>query len=202
MPTEIKLYHGTTEKVAKIAPMNGIKPYAVPHNAHEPVFSDPDSATIHLTNVYPALQAFSACQRWERWGIVEVLWEKMAGKLEPDTRCWGGRGKAPDWQWSLDQIGMCVCDEIPAKAIGKVWIFHPQSNWFITREILSVALTPEAHRQNLPRMTLLTNWLTGSLVSIDDWLGEEKKRFNREEVDKMSGLLSERSGLDLYRHHV
>lgn len=193
-----RLYHGTTEHIAKTSPYKGLVPYR-PAGACDRPFSDPDSGTLCLTNLHSPLQAFAACSPDERWGLVEIRTDRIEKKLKSDPHC-KVKGRNKSWKTTLELMGTCVIGEVPPRAIAKVWIFNPRMNWLVTRTVLHFDLTPEYHKQNLKRITQLHRWLTGEFVTLDEWLGDDKKNFTKEQLDVMKSQLMDRTGLDLYYH--
>jgi hypothetical protein len=174
------LYYGTTESVAKSAPLVGIP-----------------STNIVLTTCYASFQAFTACFIGERWAIVEITVRKLnKGSLLPHADLQG-----KPWQKSLDMMGVCLHPEaIPAKAIGKIYIFNPQSNWMITRSVLHVSMGVKAHKGQHKCQEVINRWLTGEFVTLDEWLETQKEVFSKEQKDEMTELWNDRSGLDLFYH--
>jgi hypothetical protein len=205
----VTLYHGTVERIAKAAPATGIKPYTVPNRHPDdsiPSFSDEANGTITLTNVYAAYQAFMAAQpgKEERWAVVEILVDRIKeGSLQPSLDWLGGKlkGKNLTWKKSLDTVGLCLHEgSIPTSAIGKVWIYNPQSNWMLTRTVLHTEIGPEHYAADQKKLSVINRWLTGGFVTIDDWLAEQKESFTRDEKDAMGAIWNDRSGLDLFYH--
>lgn len=198
----IKLYHGTVERIAKLAPHEGISPYTVPHNEQEPVFSTPEQ--IYLTTVYAPYQAFTAAQTDERWAIVEVLWDRLQDRhIQPASEWLHGtlKGKNRTWLKSIETVGLCVHNGlIPKQAIGKVWIYNPQSNWLITRAILHISISIKGYKEDQRRLSALNRWLTGEFLGPEEWLAEQKGHFTKEQKDEISIAWHDRSGLDLFYH--
>jgi hypothetical protein len=165
----MRLYHGTTEHIAKLAPKKGL-------------------SAVQLTTVHAPFQAFlSASENSGRWGIVEVKVEEK--KLRPRN-----------WRNVIESLGVCSVAEISHTSIGRVWVYSPQSNWLITREVLHVFLTPEYHLSHTKKLLQLHRWLTGEFVTIDEWLGAESQHFSRDQIASMRNQLADRTGLDLYYH--
>jgi hypothetical protein len=193
-----RLYHGTTEHLAKMAPYKGILPYAHTGACDRP-FSDLEAGTLCLTTLHAPLQAFAACGPDERWGIVEIRTDRVEKKLKPDSHC-KVKGRNKSWKTTADLMGTCTIGEVHARAVAKVWIFNPRMNWLVTRSVLHIDLSPGYHKQNLKRITQLHRWLTGEFVTLDEWLGEDKKNFSKEQLDVMKSQLMDRTGLDLFYH--
>lgn len=183
------LYHGTTERVAKVAPMSGVKPYALSHQPQERVYSNPAKGILHLTDVLAPLQALCAADilTEERWGIIEVDPSKL--DLRPDPYC---HSKKKTWQNTLAITGMCVCSWIPSEAIRKIWVFNPLSNWYITRQVLHTATG-----KRTAEVVKLAQWFGGGYVTAEDLL-DDPSIFTRQEFEKLNSRLSDRTGLDLF----
>jgi Cysteine-rich CPXCG len=185
MPT--KLYHGTSEAIAKMAPTVGIK-----------------APEVVLTSVYGIYQSFMAAGPGERWALVEVLWDRLkASSLLPYTEFTPAKlqGKDRTWRKSLETAGFCLHGgRIPVQAIGKVWIYNPQSNWMITRTVLEIELGPENYAKDQKKLSIVNRWLTGDFIDVDEWLAEQTDTFTKEQIDEMRVLWADRSGLDIFYH--
>jgi hypothetical protein len=181
----IRLFVGTSEKIAKAAPTLGIK-----------------TPEVTLTNVYGAYQAFMAAEPEERWAIVEIQWERLHDEnMLPASAMLKGkaRAKATTWRQSLDTIGFCVHDgPIPPAAMGKVWIFNPRSNWLITQTVLHVQVGVDHYDKDKKKLAVINRWLTGEFITVEDWLAEQKEEYTREQQDQMRAMWDDRSGLDLF----
>jgi hypothetical protein len=197
----LKLYHGTVEALAKLAPVHGIKPYTIPRHPDEPLFSSKEEGFIALTSVYGAYQAFTVADpnKDERWALVEVLPNKLRPQnLGPYGRLLVGETA---WRKSLDLTGLCIYHgDIPAAAVGKVWIYNPRSNWMITTTVLNTTIGIERFAADRDKLQVVTRWLTGDFVTVEEWLAEQKGQFSREQLDQMSNVWHDRSGLDLFYH--
>ena len=167
------LYCGTTERIAKLAPVHGLNPQ------HKPVY---------LTDVYPGLLAFYASTNdEERFGIVEVdlthldptnflpcEWyleatsrQKKAKSSREHHRQLEAFRKNLDkyqakWKDSLQRMGICVYDGfISKKCIRRITIYDPTSNQTITDAIVgsTIGLTP--YRKSHDFYRAVTRWLVG-----------------------------------------
>jgi hypothetical protein len=131
-----KLYCGTTERIAKVAPVTGI---------------NPANDRIYLTDVYPGYLAFFASTNSsDRFGIIEIdltvldqsnflpcEWylEQTARQKAKSERDQHKRLEAlrknlvkyqSKWKKSLQEIGVCVYDAIiPKKALSRITIYDP-----------------------------------------------------------------------------
>jgi hypothetical protein len=201
--SSLKLYHGTVEAIAKRAPVYGLKPYTIARHPDEPLFSSKEQGCIALTNAYGAYQAFTVADpaKDERWALVEV----RPDRLRPQSLgaygslLQGGAG----WRQSLERTGLCVYHgAIPPAAIGKVWIYNPRSNWMITSTVLQTALGVERFAADRAKLHVVTRWLTGDYVTVEEWLAEQKGQFGREQVAAMNDIWHDRTGLDLFYQGV
>jgi hypothetical protein len=195
----LKLYHGTVEAIAKVTPVYGLKPYTVGRHPDEPLFSSKEQGCIALTDAYGAYQAFTVAdpKKDERWAIVEVRPEKL---LRPNLGAYGSllKGSA-DWRQSLESTGLCVYHgAVPAAAIGTVWIYDPRSNWMITSTVLQTDLGVERFAADRAKLQVVTRWLTGDYVTVEEWLAEQEGRFGREQVAELGEIWNDRTGLDLF----
>jgi hypothetical protein len=194
----IKLYHGTMERIAKAAPLLGIKPYEVGNSDSGMAFSDPKKETLHLTSLYAAFQSFMVASADDKWGIVQVNPELLVGTLVPASGLMKGRGRK-SWQDSVNTVGMCILrGHIPPKAITKIVIYDPKSNWLVTRAVMHLMLGPTKFKEQQHQLTMLHRWFSGEFFFIEEWLGPDKNKFTKEQRDEMGLLLNERSGLDVF----
>ncbi len=221
-----KLYHGTTEIVAKTACSKGLTPYEVdafdlgnPRNLRAST-----TRGICLTATYPGLMAFDTASNREKWGIMEIdvaylypdflmphevfLAEKVKTKIATE----GDRLKKLDqirqnlsnhhkkWRESLDNYGVCVYEqEIPVTAITKVAIYDPYSNPSMTKAMLSGFLGTKFHKSNLDRQGMIIRWLLGENITPEEWLGNETySKLPHFERDRVGQVLRNKHGLDIF----
>jgi hypothetical protein len=199
----LKLYHGTVEAIAKRAPVYGLKPYTIARHPDEPRFCSKEEGCIALTSAYGAYQAFTVAdpKKGERWAIVEVRPDKL---LQQKLGAYGSLLKGgADWRQSLELSGLCGYQgAIPAAAIGKVWIYDPRSNWMITSTVLQTDLGVERFAADRAKLQVVTRWLTGDYVAVEEWLAEQEGQFGREQVAELGEIWHDRSGLDLFYQGV
>jgi len=203
------LYCGTTERVAKLAPVVGINP------SHAPVY---------LSDVYPGLLAFFASTKDnDRFGIIQVdtsLFDisnflPCEWYLDQMSRQRARTGRehhrrlenyrknlhkyVAKWRDSLEKIGVVVYDGfIPKKAIRRITIYDPASNPLITGAIVNAEISLADYKKNFGRNLAVTRWLAGESVSMEDWLGEEILELPKEEREQMSEQLQNNLGLDIF----
>src|SRR5882724_1538156 len=203
------LYCGTTERIAKLAPVHGLNPH------HDPVY---------LTDVYPGLLAFYASTNdQERFGVLEIdlshldpanfmpcEWYldatarvKAKNNREHHRRLESFR-KTLDkyqakWKDSLQKIGICVFDGfIPKKAIRRITIYDPASNPTVTDAIVNSTLGLAAYRNGYNRFLAITRWLVGESVTVEDWLGDEIAKTPKDVKEALAESLQNKLGLDIF----
>jgi hypothetical protein len=203
------LYCGTTERIAKLAPVHGLNPN------HDPVY---------LTDVYPGLLAFYASTNdQERFGIVEVdishldpanfmpcEWyldaitrQKAKSNREHNRRLDSFRKNLDKyqakWKESLQKIGVCVfAGFIPKKAIRRITIYDPASNPTVTDAIVGSTLSPSAYKSGYDRFLAITRWLAGESVTVEDWLGEDIVKTPKDAKEALAESLQNKLGLDIF----
>jgi hypothetical protein len=207
----VSLYCGTTERVAKLAPREGLNP------GHQPVY---------LTNVYPGVFAFFASTNdHDRFGILEI----DIGLLDPTNflpcewyleqtsrqRAKTGREQhrrlenyrknlekhKARWKDSLQRIGVCVYDGfISRKAIRRITVYDPSSNPAITGAIVGASISLSDYKHCFQRNRAVTRWLAGESVSVDDWLGEDQATIAKDEREQLAERLQNKLGLDVFFH--
>jgi hypothetical protein len=205
------LYCGTTEKVAKLAPVVGINP------AREPVY---------LSDVYPGLLAFFAStQGNDRFGIIEVetsfldstnflpcewFLDQISRQKVKTTREHTRRLESfkknlqkfrSKWRDSLLKTGVVVYEGfIPKKAIRRISIYDPASNPTITNEIINARIGPSDYKRNRRLYQNLTRWLMGETIAVEEWMGEKWMEFPKEEREQLAEQLQNKTGLDIFYH--
>lgn len=203
------LYCGTTERVAKLAPVVGVNPN------HKPVY---------LSNIYPGLFAFYASTNdQERFGILEVdlgfldqsNFLPSEWYLEQTSKPKAKNGREQHrrleslrkslekhqakWKESLQKIGVILYDAfIPKKAIRKITVYDPASNPTITDAIVNSRISLADFKSSYERNRALTRWLTGESVSVDDWLGEDLPNVPKDEREQLAERLQNKHGLDIF----
>lgn len=218
-----KLYHGTTEAVAKAACVNGLDVYEsedFDHGMPRTLKASSDDG-ICLTTSYPGVMALNAASGKERWGIIEVdysqlvpealmphegfLLEKVKFTNEDDRLNKAGEQRKDatshkkKWKESLNSYGMCLyAAKIPLQAILRVVIYDPVVNWAMTKHLINVNIGTRFHKSNLVRQDMTSRWLIGDLVTPEEWVGRSYGKMNRFQRDTITKILQNKFGLDIY----
>jgi len=224
----LKLYHGTTEAIAKFAPVKGLQLYEVPpfdNGAPRSVCAS-SADGICLTSVYPGFLAFDTASHRERWGLIEIdvaslsqdlfmpyegfLIERSKAQINTESerinRLIQLRSNLSQhkrkWKESLEGYGICVyAAPIPANAITKVTIYDPQSNWMITKAILNTNLGGKLRKSCSERNKMLTRWLLGENIPGAEWMAGFEK-LSAAERDRITEGLQNKNGLDIFHQGV
>jgi hypothetical protein len=225
----LRLYHGTSEIIAKEACRTGLSLYDLSpfdeFSFPRTIRSSTKEAAC-LTTVYPGLLAANATEPRERWGIIEVdpsrledgnfaphewfLLENSKVKISTEEerikqfshfRQDSKSGKK--WKESLDECGFCLYkDKIPLHAITKVVIYDPNSNLHVTKAISIVNPGFRTHKSNLQRHSMLTRWLMCEHIAGPEWAGEIFSKIQFAEQSRITTVLQNKSGLDIYHSYV
>jgi hypothetical protein len=196
----MRLYHGTTVKVATLALKQGL----TPRNSHgksnwkHTVESNPD--LVYLTTAYAAYYAMCATDS-DSFGIVEIDTDWLDDdKMLPDedfieqatrnNKKAGVKGKTMEertayirdhihgfqsyWETSVKHLGNCAHEGlIPPSAIKRVSIVK----WKKCKAMSGQAMQPAIVLANFAlmgkRYELLTKWFSGHKVSFDEWTKTE-----------------------------
>lgn len=219
-----RLYHGTTEIIAKNAPVKGLLPYEVSlvDNGKLRAIGASTSIGLSLTDSYVGVMAFDTCTTRDRWGLIEIdpdeldekqfvphelfLLEKSKKKIDTLS----GHQKAiidyreklslnhKFWKDSLSSIGLCVYQGvIPISAITKITIYDWKTNWFITREVFNVNMTSKHHKMQIDRHKLMTRWLMCEAIDPSEWVSDYKNLKSNDREPISAGIIN-KSGLDFY----
>lgn len=194
----MKLYHGTTETVAKKVIFEGLKPRIMvgKSNWNHTVKSNP--SLVYLTSVYAPFFSICSAKQNESLGIVEVDIEKLdpkwmrpdedfieqASRYAPNLVPNAGKGlinrtkyvkKHIDefkhlWKESIKFIGNCAFKgQIPTSAITKIVVIERK---YSTMEFnaLNPSITIENFSFCQEQYKFLTKWFIGEPIELDDWL--------------------------------
>jgi len=218
----VKLYHGTTEKVARRALEVGLQPREEQEgNWKHTVEGGADR--VYLTNSYAGYFAGCAAQEGERWGIVEVDVEALDELwLVPDEdfleQASRGDVNGPPgsmiertvwfrdhikvfqghWKLSLELLGNCAyMDEIPPEAISKVAIYNPSGD----NPMGWMAMDPVICLMNYKicgeKYRALTRWFVGELVEPEVLFGYSWLAMNEKQRAEAAKICSDRSQLEV-----
>ena len=219
-----KIYHGTSEIIAKTATVAGLKPYEIPpfDNGKPRSICASSLSNISLTDVYSGFMAFDTCTTKERWGLIEIDVDELDNKLfvphelfllEKSKKKFSSyqeqyeyildyRGKLianhKYWKDSLQSMGLCAYHgTIPVEAISKITIFDWRSNWLITREVINATFTSKFHKLQSDRHKLVNRWFMCEAVDPREWVSDYEKMTISQREQISSGVVN-KSGLDMY----
>lgn len=193
----MKLYHGTTEAVARAAFKNGLQPRA--HTGADSNWKDNPSSPdlVYLTTAYAPYFAMAACENGESWGIVEVdTTDLETARFQPDEDFieQASRGNelipvsgivertawvryrldnfAHHWRDSIEGLGNCAyAGEVPGIAVTRVAIFDPSSNQMVTTVAKDPTITLLNYAIMGGKYRALSRWFMGEDITPND-IGE------------------------------
>jgi hypothetical protein len=203
------LYCGTSERIAKLAPVVGLNPTNKP---------------VYLTNVYPGLFAFFATTNdHERFGILEIDTSQLEAAnflpcewfLEQTSRQKARTGREQHrrlesyrktldrhkakWRDSLQRVGVCLYDGfVSKKSIRRITVYDPSSNPTITDAIVNAQVSLSDYKRHFRRNRSVTRWLAGESVTVEDWLGDDLLETSKEEREQLAERLQNKFGLDIF----
>lgn len=202
-----KIYHGTSESIAKLACVKGL------HSCEKSGVWSVDPG-ICLTTAYPGLMAFNCSFYKEKWGLIEIdhstlhsscfsphdvfLLEKSRKGMNDEKLSVTKMKNQKKWKESLEKTGLCIYNEsIPLSSITRVSIYDPQSNLPMTKIALNVILGGgRFHERNIDRHQMLVRWMMGENVTFEEWVG--KSKVPHSEKDRISQMLHNKYGLDIF----
>jgi hypothetical protein len=215
----MKLYHGTTERVARLALLEGLKPRALTGDAghwKHTVDSNPDH--VYLTSVYAVYFATCAWEKGDRLAILEVDTDLLDdGMMRPDEdfleQVTRGRGPGPKrggmkarthWfrkrldgfahHWEDSARGLGTCSHrgtIPASAITRAAAFKPDP--CIAQSALDPAICLINYQICRGKYVALTRWAIGDEVTVEEFLDWSAPMTDDETKAKVAAILADRS---------
>lgn len=208
------IYLGTTEKHAKLAPRAGLAPYQMPQDS---VYFTERTDGFYLSDIYSGYFASQTAEKSQRWGLIELELDLLIkthllpyrsnlaklpnvnGELFP-AKSKKNNNLAIDWKHSLKCTGVLMYSSaIPASAIRRVVIYDPNSNYYITDQILQTVISPVAHQAVYQRYCMLTKWLLGGMIKFEEWLqSQQSSLLNTNERKEILYALQATNGLELF----
>jgi hypothetical protein len=194
----MKLYHGTTETVARAAFMHGLKPRAST-GARGNWDSNPSNPElVYLTAAYAGYFAGCACEEGERWGIVEVDATALPTSfMRPDEdfieqASRGGESPIPTalkslerrtqwvrdrldnfahhWRDSVEGLGNCAFKGgIQPEAVTGVAIFDPKSNPMVAMAVMDPTITLLNYTFMARKYEAAIRWLMGEDITPEEF---------------------------------
>jgi len=197
----VRLYHGTTEAVARQALATGLLPRSLSQveTRWEDCPSNPD--LVYLTTAYAPYFAMSATEPGERWGVLEVdteLLDEYSLLPDEDFLEQASRGQDIDedlqhvqgmhertawfrthirefghlWRESLEGLGNCAHQGvIPPEAITRVSLFDSPTNQTMAMLAMDPPITLTNFRFCEGKYRALTRWIMGEDVDPACFLG-------------------------------
>ena len=213
------LYHGTNEAAARKALIHGIRPRGRTgkNQWKHTVGSNP--SVVYLTETYAGYFAGNAARGNQKWGIIEVDTDKLdLNLMRPDEDCLEQATRqqkdaipgdmiqrtmairdrldefAHLWIKTLEMMGNCgYKGTIPVAAIRRIAIYDPKSNPMITLACSDPTITIMNHTFCRNKYLMLTRWLMGEKISVEEWLqslilfnppSKQEKRKLQDEITK------------------
>jgi hypothetical protein len=191
----MKLYHGTTEAVARKAMKDGLKPRISTGKSNWKHTSESNPSMVYLTEAYAPYFAICAAEKNEKLAIIEIDTEKLdEGLFYPDEDAiqqgttgneLGIKGKSPKartrwirdhlnrfqeyWKPSLHIIGNCAYKGIiPPSAITRV-VLNNRTNLKMEWQAIDPAITTMNYKFYGGKYRTLTQWYLGEKVTVEQW---------------------------------
>jgi hypothetical protein len=189
----MKLYHGTSERIAQIALKDGLLTRSKTSVASNWPKAESHPDQVYLTTAYAPFFAMQASENVERMAIIEIdsikleqtLFRPDEDFLEQATRTQkisGLRAKtmygrtrwfrnnidkfANHWNLSLDFMGtVAYKGDIPVEAITRLSLFDPTSNPFISSMVADPAINIMNFRFMGQKYVELTKWFFNEPVN-------------------------------------
>jgi hypothetical protein len=168
------LYIGTSEEIAKVAPVKGLEP---------PIF---------LTNTYAG--HFAAQTKSVKWGLIEVDIESL---FLDSFASFSKKIPRNQWKKSVQSTGVCLyLSKIPPCAVKRVTIYNP-TNKFINRRVTKTNpnVAVAVHKENVKQNICISKWLLGEYITAEQWHNDD---VDYKSMVVIEGSLYDRSGLSLY----
>lgn len=220
----MKLYHGTSAKVAVQALVEGLRPRGQRRSNWKTNPSSPDH--VYLTAGYAAYFAATATPTGQLWGIVEVDTDLLeSANLRPDedfleqtarlapnpndelpeclsarTRVWRERMESLGHMWEASVKGLGTCAHkgaIPAHAVTRVALYDPRSNPAMTLMALDPTITLVNYALCGHKYRELTTWLMGDDIN-PRLLTTFKAVSHPDEWAQLSDAMDNRRGLTVW----
>lgn len=214
----MRLYHGTSEAVARKILVEGIKPRGKRKSLWKECPSRHD--LVYMSRLYAPYFAATTSGSKHRWALVEVETDDLCGSLLMPDEDWveqGSRGgfmshlKMSErtkwirdrierwqdlWKMSVEKLGNCsYMGTIPVEAIRGVVLFAPSTNPWISMMATDPTITPMNAQLCGDKYLALTKWFfedvdAERLVQVFPGMPIEEKMLVqiRDEAGKRSGL--------------
>jgi hypothetical protein len=198
MPPVVKLYHGTTERIGRLAIKEGLRPRKLTGKSNWKHFVESHPSLVYLTKAYAPYYALQVV-RGKKIAIVEIETNLLDEfKLLPDedfieqaTRCdkqnktrIEGKTIAERteyirnhldefsgfWGTSVEHLGNCAYEGIiPKTAITRLAIIDISKCGEMCFEANEPIITIMNYRLCGTQFRMLTRWFMGETVTMDEW---------------------------------
>jgi hypothetical protein len=194
----VKLYHGTTERIGRLALKEGLRPRKLTGKSNWKNFVESHPSLVYLTRAYAPYYALQVV-RGKKIAIVEIETNLLNEfKMLPDedfieqvtrvdkknkTRIEGKtinerteyiRNHLDEfsgfWRTSVENLGNCAYEGIiPKTAITRLAIIDISKCGEMCAEALEPIISIMNYRICGPQFRLLTKWFIGEPVSVEEW---------------------------------
>lgn len=191
----MKLYHGTTETIARMAMKDGLKPRISTGKSNWKHTTESNPSMVYLTDAYAPYFAICAAKKNENLAIIEIDTDLLNKNLfYPDEDAiqqgtkgneFGIKGKTQQartrwirdnmdyfktfWEASLTIIGNCAYKGIiPPSAITRV-VLNKRTNPKMEWQAIDPTITTINYKFYGGKYRTLTQWYMGEPVTVDQW---------------------------------
>jgi hypothetical protein len=194
----VKLYHGTTEKIGRLALKEGLRPRKMTGKSNWKNFVESHPSLVYLTKAYAPYYALQVV-RGKKMAIVEIETNLLDEfKMLPDedfveqatrhdkqnkTRIEGKtvnerteyiRNHLEEfsgfWRTSVEYLGNCAYEGvIPKTAITRLAIIDISKCGEMCAEALEPIISIMNYRVCGPQYRILTKWFMGETVTVEEW---------------------------------
>jgi hypothetical protein len=194
----VKLYHGTTERIGRLALTEGLRPRKLTGKSNWKSFVESHPSLVYLTKAYAPYYALQV-MRGKKMAIVEIETNRLDEfKMLPDedfieqvtradkenkTRIEGKtmnerteyiRNHLEEfsgfWRTSVENLGNCAYKGIiPKTAITRVAVVDISKCGEMCAEALEPIISIMNYRICGPQLRMLTQWFMGETVTVEEW---------------------------------
>ena len=194
----VKLYHGTTERIGRLALKEGLRPRKLTGKSNWKNFVESHPSLVYLTKAYAPYYALQVV-RGKKLAIVEIETNSLdVFKMRPDedfieqvTRQDKQNKTAIEgktiserteyvrnhldefsgfWRTSVEHLGNCAYEGVvPKTAITRVAVVDISKCQAMCAEALEPIISIMNYRICGPQLRMLTQWFMGETVTVEEW---------------------------------